>query len=669
MKRKLLSLLTAAGLCLGLTGYAGAASFPDVSDADTALAVEVLSGLGIVSGGSDGNYYPDQGLTRAQFCKLAVLAGGHGDQVSGSAYRTLFSDVAGSHWAASYINLACEEGLVSGYGNGTFGPDDPVTVGQAVTVALRLLGYTAEDVGPFWPEDYMALGEQLGLLDGVSTDPDHALTRGEAALMLYALLGQSDSTGKDYIDNLCASKVENAVLLDTDAQSGDGTEGMVEVYANQNLSWYEPAAELEGLAGSRGTLLLDQSGRVSGFLPDDTVRYTLIPESVTANRINSSYAVSSTTPVVVGDTLTTFGNCWYDLADCPQLTLYYNQSGNLELVAATEGNGYEGVTLTGYYESASPNTATPDTITLLGMELEVEESAVDSLSGCSVGDKITVTLDGDGAVISAAAGGQTTLYGVLGEGQVELTCGLTAKGTVSGSAGAGDLVKVTSSGVGKLSVSQVSGGSSLDLSVSEGTLGSVPLADNVRIYERAGNSVVTEIDLEDIQTATVQAADIDFYATDSNGLVSVLLLDNVTGNAYTYGLLAVGSKTESSSGMSYTNRTVSVENGDGTTQEYITGQSASDGAMGGIAVSSEGKAVSVVTLSEAEGVDQSAFDSLDAVVIDGVRVPISDTAEGYNSDTEQWVTLSQARAYSDTFAVYYSGTLGEDAVVRVLATE
>ena len=669
MKRKLLSLLTAAGLCLGLTGYAGAASFPDVSDADTALAVEVLSGLGIVSGGSDGNYYPDQGLTRAQFCKLAVLAEGHGDQVSGSAYRTLFSDVAGSHWAAPYINLACEEGLVSGYGNGTFGPDDPVTVGQAVTVVLRLLGYTTDQVGPFWPEDYMALGEQLGLLDGVSTDPDHALTRGEAALMLYALLGQSDSTGKDYIDNLCASKVENAVLLDTDAESGDGSEGMVEVYANQNLSWYEPAADLEGLAGSRGTLLLDQSGRVNGFLPDDTVRYTLIPDSVTANRINGSYAVSGATPVVVDDTLTTFENCWYDLADCPQLTLYYNQSGNLELVAATERTAYAGVTLTGYYESASPNTATPDTITLLGMELEVEESAVSSLSAFAVGDKITVTLDGGGAVISATAGGQTTLYGVLGEGQVELTCGLTAKGTVSSSAGAGDLVKVTSSGVGKLSVSQVSGGSSLDLNVSEGTLGSIPLADSVRIYERAGTSVVTEIDLEDIQTATVKAADIDFYATDSNGLVSVLLLDDVTGSAYTYGLLTMGSRTEGSGTMTYTNRTVSVENGSGTTQEYITGQSGRTGTMGGIAVSSEGKAVSLVTLSQAEGVDQSAFDGLDAVVIDGVRVPISDTAEGYNSDTEQWVTLSQARAYSDTFTVYYSGTLGVDAVVRVIATE
>lgn len=188
MKRTFCALLTAAGLCLTLAVLpAPASAFTDVSG-DTAEAVEVLYSLGIVSGYSDGAYHPSDGLTRAQFCKLAVLAEGHGDQVTGSAYRTLFSDVTGSHWAAPYINLAYEEGLVSGYGDGTFGPDDAVTVGQAVTVALHLLGYTTEDVGPFWPEDYMSMGEKLGLLDGISSDPNHALTRGEAALLLYGLL-------------------------------------------------------------------------------------------------------------------------------------------------------------------------------------------------------------------------------------------------------------------------------------------------------------------------------------------------------------------------------------------------------------------------------------------------------------------------------------------------
>ena len=136
MKQRILALLLAAGLCLGLITAAPALAFSDVSG-------EELSDLGIVSGYSDGSYHPDDALTRAQFCKLAILTEGHGDQARGSAYRTRFSDVPGGGWAAPYINLACEEGLFAGYGDGRFGPDDPVTVGQAVTVVLRLLGYTA----------------------------------------------------------------------------------------------------------------------------------------------------------------------------------------------------------------------------------------------------------------------------------------------------------------------------------------------------------------------------------------------------------------------------------------------------------------------------------------------------------------------------------------------
>ena len=241
MKQRILALLLAAGLCLGLIAAAPALAFSDVSGEELSEAVEVLSGLGIVSGSSDRSYHPDDALTRAQFCKLAVLTEGHGDQARGSAYRTRFSDVPGGGWAAPYINLACEEGLVSGYGDGRFGPDDPVTVGQAVTVVLRLLGYTAEEIGPFWPEDYLNKAVALGLLDGLPADGGAGLTRGDAALLLYRVLRQTDRDGQDYIDNLCASKVTGAVLLDNNAEAADGTLGTVEVYANQTISWYEPA--------------------------------------------------------------------------------------------------------------------------------------------------------------------------------------------------------------------------------------------------------------------------------------------------------------------------------------------------------------------------------------------------------------------------------------------
>ena len=79
--------------------------------------------------------------------------------------------------------------------------------------------------------------------------------------------------------------------------------------------------------------------------------------------------------------------------------------------------------------------------------------------------------------------------------------------------------------------------------------------------------------------------------------------------------------------------------------------------------------MSVVTLTQSEDVARSSFDREDAVVVAGVRVPISDDVQVYNTDNSTWITLSQAKAYTDTFTIYYSGTLGTDAVVRVIATQ
>ncbi|MEI3262884.1 MAG: hypothetical protein V8S11_13985 [Flavonifractor plautii] len=187
----------------------------------------------------------------------------------------------------------------------------------------------------------------------------------------------------------------------------------------------------------------------------------------------------------------------------------------------------------------------------------------------------------------------------------------------------------------------------------------------MKLYERAGSSVVAEIALEDILTDTVPASQIDFYATDENGKVCLLLLDDVTGNAFTYGLLTAGEQTGGSGSMTYTNRTVSVENSSGASQAYITGKTVRSGTMGGIAVSSEGKAVEVVSLKKAD-VSRADFDGEEAVVVEGLRVPVSDGVEVYNQETGRWTTLSAAKSYGAELTVYYSGALGGDAVVRVV---
>ncbi|MGE4353067.1 MAG: S-layer homology domain-containing protein [Oscillospiraceae bacterium] len=688
MKKRFLPILFSLALCISLFAVGGgsAEAFYDISDNDVSEAAEVLSGLGILTGYTDGSYKPNEGLTRAEFCALAIRASEYSDQVRSSAYRTLYTDLTASHWAAPYVNLAQDEGLINGYGDGTFGPDDPVTVAQAVTVALRLLGYTSDNVGTLWPQDYMQMGDDLGLTDGIDSDADSTLTRGQAALLFYHLLGEETESGDDYISSLADGTISDAVVLDNDDEANDGTTGLLLAYtASGGISTYEQETQIsDAMINRRGTLLLDSDGLVEGFVPDDEAWHTISLGDVTAAKITSSgsvsYAVPSGAVMVIDDDVTTYEDGWYDLDGRDSVTIFYSSAGNINLVVASDSQEYEGVMLTGYYESVTPNASNPSTMTMMGAELDVDSSAVSSLSQFDVGDRITVTLNGSGEVVSATSPSTKTaaMVGIVKSvsgkvATVTLFSGITVSGTISGSTDdlTGQLVRVTSSGVGKLSLStSVSSSVSGTLSVTSEKLGSVPLADNVTIYDRVGNGIPVEVDLDDIQTSTVSSSEILYAATNSDGEVNLLVLNDVTGNAYTYGILYTGTMSTTTGGLTATNRTVCVENYDGTTDDYIvTSSTIKDETIGGISVKSDGKVAGVATLESESSVSRSSFDGTDTVTIDGVDVPISDDVQVYNSENENWITLSAAKAYTDTFTVYYSGEIGEDAVVRIVVIE
>ena len=676
MDRKWLSLTLAAALSLSLlTLPAAAAATGDVNE-----AVAVLSGLNIISGYPDGLYHLDDGLTRAQFCKLAVLAEGHGDQAAASAGRTLFSDVSGSGWAAPYIGLAHEEGLMTGKGDGTFGPDEPVTLEQAVTVCLRLLGYTEADIGPFWPEDYIAKARKVGLLEGLSAQAGQALTRGQAALLLDNLLQLPDTQGKTFGLSLGSSWVEDAVLLDNDAEAADGSLHTAQVYANGSLSWYGQSAEIDdALVRRRGTLLLDKTGKVKGFLPDDSVCRTVTAEKTTASAVTdpagNSYAVSSSTPVVMDGEKTAYSAAWYDL-EGREVTLYYAENGGITLVTAAGARRYEGVLLTGYYEDAQPNAADPGSITLLGHTFSVADGAA-GLSGLSVGELITVSLDGSGEVAAAwdADEKRTTVTAVLtsaSRGTLTHVSGLSLSVEFSNTAKAkeleGCLVRVNSSGIGKASVSALSGGVGQKLDVKGRTLGSLPLAEKVKIFDQVGSAPVAEVELEDILTDTVSAEQIAYAGTDERGRVDVLLLKDVTGDAYTYGLYrpSTSNSGQKNSASDPGWKTVAVESSAGVSAYCASTRTIREGSFGGLAVTAGGKCAGFQTLTKVDDVPRSAFDGEDYVVLDGVRVPIAGNVQVYNHDNDTWIDLAAAKGYADTLTVYYSGRLGADAKVRVV---
>ena len=677
MKNRILAMLMAAALCLGVAAVTVPAgqALSDVSG-DVAEAVEVLSGLGIVSGYSDGGYHPGDTLTRAQFCKLAVLAEGHADQVKNSAYKTLFSDVPATGWAAPYVNLAYEEGMVAGYGNGLFGPDDAVSCGQAVTIVLRLLGYTTADVGPFWPEDYMAKGTELGLLSGIDKSAGEGLTRGEAALLLYRALKADTTQGRALYEGLASATVENAVLLDTSATAGDGTADTVKIYADGAVSYYVKANEPSAaLAGTRGTLLLNRSGASAGFLPEDGAVRTLTVAAVDAAGIQdangNTFSLTNGLAVLLDDEKQTWADCWYDIRKGDTVTVFYSAAGTVDLLWVRARAAVAGSTITGYYEDASPNTTAPGTITVLGAVLTVPEDGAEGLSDAALGDKITVTLDGSGEVAAVSpASSAARMVGVLKSGgaspQVELTGGVTVSGKSTGAVSAelvGSLVKVSSSAAGKISVSELSySGASAALDVKNRTLGDRALAEQVKIYERVGTSPVTEITLDDILVDTVAAASIEYVGTGADGAVDLLVLSDVTGACYDYGILKKGEQSGGSGEMKYTNITVQVENGSQGNTTYITGISFRDGAVGGVAGTAAGKAAKVMTLTELGGITRADFDGGDSVA----GIPISGDVQVYNAATGKWTTLSAAKAFTDDFAVYYDRTPETGGQVRVI---
>ncbi len=166
------------------------ANYPDVdATASYAEATDMLKYLGIMEGDDEGNFRPDADLTRAEATAIIVRAKGLESAAEGAKGATEFTDVAADHWATGYINLACQSGIVNGYGDGTFGPEDTVKYEQAVKMVVAALGYTpmAEQNGGY-PSGYLVVASQNKMTNGVSGTAEVAITRANMARLVYNAL-------------------------------------------------------------------------------------------------------------------------------------------------------------------------------------------------------------------------------------------------------------------------------------------------------------------------------------------------------------------------------------------------------------------------------------------------------------------------------------------------
>lgn len=207
---KVLAVVLAFAMALSMVSFA---AYSDIeAGADCEEAVTVLSALGVLSGYEDGTFKPEATITRAEFASVVIRMLGYGDIAGGGV--VIYTDVPADHWANGVIALASQQGIISGYGNGAFGPNDPVTVEQATAMVVRALGYTPmADANGGYPGGFQVVAAQRGILANCSYASTTApATRGTVAQMVYNSLTVPMMEQNAYGTNVSFGPSKNTAL-------------------------------------------------------------------------------------------------------------------------------------------------------------------------------------------------------------------------------------------------------------------------------------------------------------------------------------------------------------------------------------------------------------------------------------------------------------------------
>ena len=489
MKQRFCALLAALGLALSLTGPALAA------DGDTQL--ETVRALGILSGDESGNLNLSSPVTRAEFVKMMTAASTYKDGVGTGQGASLFTDVKSGYWANGYIQLAVEQGWVTGYVDGSFRPENSITLEEACAALLRLLGYDSGSLSGSFPEAQLSKARSLGLLDGLSRSQGQTLTRQDCVTLFYNLLVSQSSGGTVYGASLgytiTNGEVDYSTLVTADTKGP--------------------------FVADSGTLSLPFSG-----------------SGITVYRNGAAS----------------------DLSTVQQYDVYYYNE-NLRTVWLYSDR------VTGTLTAVSPGTAAPTSVTVAGASYELGSSAAiyqfSSQGQFSAGDTVTLLLGMNGEVVQAipASENDTVYYGVV----LSSTRGAADESTTSadgtsvqtttvvactdgaertfyhstGTYSAGRVVSVTvengQTRLKNLSVKGMEG----DVSRDGSRLGRYDFAGDVEILDVDSEGNYVRIYPDRLAGAELERADVLYYSVNELGEIDRLILDEVTGDTYTYGFL------------------------------------------------------------------------------------------------------------------------------------
>ena len=643
--------------------------FPDVKAGFWAAGYINLAVRGedkFIAGFPDGTFQPNSTITYGQAVTVLMRLLGYKDE-----------DV-GVVWPDGYLSSAASIGLTEGM---NLSGSDTVTRAQAAKLFVNLLNTNKKDSGSTFAasignaqEDVVMLNPDTTTSDGVpavltsySENPIPVANRtGSAALSGRKGTLVLNTAGKvlTFVPTDSGTTEDitiSSTATDTITASGGArfsvSSDTVTYYQNEKKTWVDVYSFLN--AGTLATVYVGGNGKVEFVYVGGSSAEEAVVGSADGSTAGFELLTDRTDYRIYknGEQVTRSALEQYDVAT-------YSSSTNIVYVSDTR--------LTVYYENVYPNTGAPEQITVMGLEndLTVLPSARESLSRFKLGNTMTLLLTQDNQVAGAVTGSSArgNAMGVAdvdgGSAKVNLFCGLTLEGSVSGSAADldGQVVTVSSSSKDKLNLSRVTGGKAPgDLNVETGKVGDVSLAANARIYDKVAGSAMTQIALEDIPTATVKKSDITYAHRNYAGEIDILVLEDVTGAGYTYGRMEVGEKQESSELGEFTNKTVTVhyvdENGNAQHKGPYLSAVFRDGDWGGIVpgetISSGQRLSAYVVLKEVEDVYASDFRSSSVVVVNGTTYTVSEDVACYNDTTDAWFeSLGRCLAFDGKMSLF-----------------
>ena len=482
MKKRILTLLLA--VCVACSMLILPAS---ASGSNTAVQTAVTLG-GLTSDQTANLAAP---LTRGALTKLMVAFSAYREsaKTQGST-GTLFSDVGSGSAYAPYVRIAVQQGWISGYTDGSFRPDNAVTLEEACTAVLKLLGYDVTTLSGTFPAAQLNKANELGLRDNLTKAQGEGMTLEDGAVLLYNALTATTAEGKVYASSL-GFTVNNGVV-DVSSILLSNVKGPFVAGLGTQLPFAPTAVYRNDTVTTDATL-----NAYDVYYYNETAQTVWIYTRKAAGRI-TAVAPSANAPTSV-----TVAGTEYTIA---------SSSVAAQLSALNGGGVGQVVTL------------------LLGMN----DEAVSVLTGDAANEVFygVVQTTSRSLVENSGPDVQQTVA-------VACTDGVTRSVNVDKQFNypAGKLVAITVDENGE-SIQSLETKSTSGTVNAEGTaLDNTALASNVEILDTTSEGLAGAVRPSRLSGVTLSGTDVKYYTTNEKGEIDRLILSDVTGDLWEYAAL------------------------------------------------------------------------------------------------------------------------------------